>query len=141
MATEFAVSFVIQGGVLKVQNRPGLEGWARNQRNCEGTATFVRKHATRSVNQNAWYWSQIVGLISEHTGYTPDETHEVLKQLFLPKKLAVAAANGEIVNELVIGGTTTTLNKLEFADYCERIRLWAQEQLNIDIPDPTERVA
>ncbi len=95
-----------------------------------------RKRATRSDSQNKWYWGCIVEGISEHTGYTPDEVHELLKAKFIPKKLAIADGNGEIKDEFVIGGTTTRLNKLEFGEYCEAIRQWAAQDLDIVIPDP-----
>ena len=47
-------------------------------------------------------------------GHTPDEMHEVLKAKFIPKRFAVADGNGEIRDELVIGGSTAILNTVEF---------------------------
>lgn len=95
-----------------------------------------RKRATRSVDQNAWYWACVVGLVAEHTGYTPDEIHEIYKAKFIPKRLAVANGNGEIKGEFVIGGTTTSLTTVEFSEYCEAIRQWAAQELEVVIPDP-----
>jgi hypothetical protein len=40
-----------------------------------------------------------------------------------------------LVGEHVVGGTTTTLPPGEFADYCNRIRQWMLEELDIAIPD------
>ncbi len=97
--------------------------------------TVERKHATRSTNQNAWYWSQVVGLVAEHTGYTPDEIHEIYKAKFIPKELAIADGNGEVVMEVVIGGSSAKLDTAQFSDYCERIREWAAT-LGVVIPDP-----
>lgn len=98
--------------------------------------TIERKHATRSLAQSAYYWSVVVKLLSEHTGYDPDEIHDVLKAKFLPKALALTDGNGEIKDELVIGGTTTRLNKIEFGEFMERVRQWAAEDLQVFIPDP-----
>ncbi len=42
------------------------------------------------------------------------------------------------VDEFVIGGSTTRMNKLEFGEYCEAIRQWAAMELGINIPDPGE---
>ena len=137
--TPFVTTGHIVSGVLKVRNLKALKAHVHGWRNGEVIIRISRAMATRSLDQNAWYWSQIVGLIAEHTGYTPDETHEVLKQMFLPKTLAIQDGNGEVINELVIGGTTTSLNRLEFGDYCERIRLWAWESLGVDIPNPASR--
>lgn len=95
-----------------------------------------RKRATRSQDQNAWYWSCLVGMVAEHTGYTPDEIHEIYKAKFLPKHLTFADRNGEIHGEFVIGGTTTTLTTVQFSEFCEAIRQWAADTLDISIPDP-----
>jgi hypothetical protein len=98
-----------------------------------------RKHATRSGQQNRWYWSCVVGLVAEHTGYTPDEIHDIYKAKFIPKELAIADGNGEVVMEVVIGGSSAKLDTAQFSDYCERIREWAAT-LGVVIPDPNEYV-
>lgn len=55
-----------------------------------------RLRATRSIQQSRYYWGVVVELIAEHTGYTPEEIHEVLKAKFIPKHLALSDSNGEI---------------------------------------------
>lgn len=92
--------------------------------------------ATRSIQANRYYWGVVVDAIAEHTGYDPDDVHEILKARFLPKPLAVRAGNGRVVAEYVIGGTTTTLTDAEFSDYCRRIKAWALDELDVAIPDP-----
>lgn len=122
-------------GRLKL-NRRRLQDLLRTRRDCEVTVLIEKRHATRSAAANSYYWAGVVGAISEHTGYTPDEVHEILKAKFLPKRVALADGNGVVVDELVIGGTTTRLNKLEFGEYIERIRQWAAESLDLVIHDP-----
>lgn len=100
--------------------------------------TVKRLRATRSIQQNRWYWGCIIELLSEHTGYSPDEMHEVCKAMFIPKKVALQDGNGEIKEELVIGGSSRSLNTLQFGEYCEAIRRWAATELDVNIPDPTE---
>lgn len=112
--------------------REAVSGWRR----CPVTVTIERQHATRSLAANAYYWSVVIGLIADHTGYTPEETHDALKTMFLPKRLAMLGQNGDLHGELVIGGSTTTLNKVEFYEYVERVREFAREKLGIDIPAP-----
>jgi len=128
----------IEDGRLKVGLRAlqllreAVKGWRR----CPVTVTIEKQHATRSLNANAYYWGVVVAYIAEHTGHTPEETHAVLKTMFLPKRLAMLGRNGELHQELVIGGSTTTLNKVEFYEFCERIREFAREKLDVDIPAP-----
>lgn len=137
MSNPVVANGVIESGRLKVRRLTTFqEGIAGFKEGTEVRVVVEKKTATRSLNQNAWYWGCIVELISEHTGYTADEIHDVLKAKFIPKRLAVADGNGEIKGEFVIGGTTTRLNTLEFGQYCESIRQWAAEDLGVVIPDP-----
>jgi len=100
------------------------------------TLTVARPQATRSQQANAYYWAVVVQALADHTGYTPDEMHDVLKVKFLPKAVALNAANGRVVGDFVIGGSTTALLSFQFSDYIEQIRQWAFEALDCDIPPP-----
>lgn len=97
-----------------------------------------RLRASRSIQQNRYYFGVVLVLISEHTGYSADELHDVLKAKFLPKHLAFSDGNGEVKDEFVIGGSTRKLNTVEFGEYMESIRRWAAEDLDVVIPDPRE---
>jgi hypothetical protein len=134
--TAIVTTGLIKGGRLDVRNRKQFEAQLRRMKDGAIQITVERVHATRSVQQGRWYWGVIVELLSDHTGFTPDEMHEVLKAKFLPKRLAVAGDNGVIVDEFVIGGSSAKLDKLQFGEYCEAIRRWAAEELNVVIPDP-----
>jgi hypothetical protein len=98
----------------------------------------TRLQAARSQALNRYYWGVVVALIAGHTGYTVDETHDALKSLHLSKTLAMQNGNGEVVGEIVIGGSTRKLTNREFQDYCGRIRQWASEHLDCFIPEPNE---
>ena len=97
-----------------------------------------RVRATRSIQQNRWYWGCLVQLVADHTGYSPEEIHDIYKAKFIPKHVSLADGNGEVVAEFVIGGSTRKLDKGQFAEYCEAIRAWASDELNVTIPDPEE---
>jgi hypothetical protein len=133
---EVVTTGFVRGGRLEIRNRKRFAGDLGRMRDGEVLITVSRKHATRSVQANRYYWGVVVELLSEHTGYTPDEIHEVLKAKFIPKKLAVSDGNGEIKGEFVIGGTTTEMNKLEFGEFITNIRQWAADELDVVIPDP-----
>ena len=103
----------------------------------EVVEVIIRKRRSkRSDRQNAWYWSQILELLSERTGHTPDELHEYCKARFIPKRLAICDGNGVVIDDRVVGGSTTKLNREQMADFCEEIRRWAAEDLGLVIPDP-----
>jgi hypothetical protein len=100
-----------------------------------------RTGATRSLRQNAYYWSAVIGAIVERTGFSPIETHELCKAQHLSKARAAAGENGHLINGLVIGGSTVRQDTLEFCEYLERIIQWAAETIDVVIepPDPTWR--
>lgn len=134
---DFSTTGRVEGFVLKLRNRKAFDAALQKLEGKEVIVGISRARANRSLNQNAWYWGVIVELLSEHTGYTPDEMHEALKAKFIPKRLAIQDGNGVIKDDLVIGGSTTGMNKSEFGEYCESIRRWAAEDLGLDIPDPS----
>jgi hypothetical protein len=138
MAGEYVTTGHVEGGKLEIRNRAQLSQALRGMKDGEVLIRIERLRATRSQRQNAWYWGVIVQMLADHTGYTPDEMHEVLKAKFIPKRFAVADGNGEIRDELVIGGSSAALNTVEFGEYCEAIRQWAAENLSVVIPDPLD---
>lgn len=137
--TDVVASASVKGGRLFIRNRRDFDraiGQMREGAEVEIEVTIRR--ATRSLNQNAFWWGVCLELASEHTGYTPDEMHEIAKQMFIPKKLAVCDGNGEVVGEYVIGGSTRKMNTVEFGEFIERFRQWCAETLDLYIPDPNE---
>jgi hypothetical protein len=131
----FASARIVKGR-LKVRDWSRILREVARMKDGEVLIRLERAHATRSQQQNAWYWSQVVGQVAQHTGYTADEIHEIYKAKFIPKHLAITDGNGEIRGEFVLGGSTVKLDTQAFADYCERIREWAADELNVVIPDP-----
>lgn len=97
-----------------------------------------RRKATRSLRQNRYYWGCVVEAISQHTGYTPEEVHDFLKAKFIPKKLALADGNGEVKDEVVVGGSTRAMDTGAFSEFCETIKQWAAAELDVYIPDADE---
>lgn len=122
-------------GRLKV-NRVRLAKLLAGRRDCELEIVIERKHATRSLSQNAFYWSAVIGAISDYTGYTAEEVHEFCKSRFLPKRIVMADKHGEVTEEIVIGTSTTKLNKVQFGEFITAIQMWAAETLDLNIPNP-----
>jgi hypothetical protein len=82
----------------------------------------------RSLEQNNYYWFYL-GVVSDDTGYTPEEVHEWAKGKFITKEIK------EVFGDLVrIKGTTTNQSRGEFAEYLMKI---AQET-GIQLPDTSE---
>ena len=136
-ASEMAYAVAeVRRGKLYIHNRRDFdaqisalrEGWQLE-------ISVKRLRATRSQQFNKFYWSVVVHMISEHTGYTPEEVHDLLKMRFIPKRLAVCNGNGVIQDEFVLGGSTREMDTEEFGAYVEEICQWAAESLDLIIPD------
>lgn len=135
MSEALVMQAEVRGGRMDL-NRSRISEWLKEQRDGQYLVTIERQRATRSAAQNAYYHGLILKLISEHTGYTPDEVHEFCKMKFNAKTVTVADDHGVIVDEQRVGVSTTKLNKLTFGEYCEQIRIWAASELHVYIPDP-----
>lgn len=95
---------------------------------------FEWKSTIRSNPQNSYYWGVVIELISEHTGFTLDEVHEILKHKFLAKRVFIKSAQ-EYVD---ITKSTTILSTVEMEEFLSQIRRWAVIDLGISIPEPNE---
>lgn len=93
----------------------------------------------RSNQQNSYYWGVIIRELSEHTGYTSDEIHEVLKYKFI--SYPIVFHHKEIQSrdeEIYVCKSTTELDTKEMEDYLSKIRTWASAELGVWIPEPNE---
>ena len=86
----------------------------------------------RSNNQNRFYRGIVIPLIADHTGYAQDEVHEILKFAFLIQYKKVGN------KELSYVGSTADLNTVQFEEYIVKIREWAWNTLQVQIPNPNE---
>lgn len=122
----------IAEGKLILKHRETFNRYLQTLNNKEVELTIGQKRTSRSVQQNKYYWGVILLLVSQHTGFTPKECHEVFKKKFLTywklyKKHKYAFTR-----------STTTLDLGEFADYMEKIRQFVAESFKFYIPDPNE---
>lgn len=103
------------------------------------TAKNIRK---RSLPQNAYYWGVVVPMVREglyDIGYrevkTNDDAHEILKHIFLKKKV-INQANDDVIE---IAGSTADLKTIEFNTFLEEVWQWSSAYLGVCIPAPGEQ--
>ena len=100
------------------------------------SVTKVRK--PRSNDQNGWLWGCIYpmlldALLDEGWEFTSTEqVHEFFKAQMTADKV-VNKHTGEIIE---FPNSTATMDTVTFSTYCEKLREYAREYLNIEIPDP-----
>lgn len=90
----------------------------------------------RSSNQNRYFWGVVLRLLSEHTGYTTNECHELVKHLFLLEKVTLHTEHGDQVIDTP--KSTTSLTTSEMEKFLLDIRQWASYELGLSIPEPNE---
>jgi hypothetical protein len=72
----------------------------------------------------------VLKYLSETTGFSVSEMHEVLKAKFLSYERA-NRITGEVVQ---FGRSTTELNTLQYEEFLEQVRIFAINQLDCLIP-------
>ncbi len=85
----------------------------------------------RSKNENAYYW-HILGELSEETGYTENELHELFKGMFLKKYIEIKGKNYTVIR------STSDLNTAEFEEYLSKIRQLASIEWGYYVKLPNE---
>jgi ribosomal protein L39E len=90
---------------------------------------------TRSNRQNKYYWGVVLNILSEHTGFTPEEMNEYLKGLVL-----------NYTKDLPNGGyadlvrSTKDLDTKEMEEFLEKVRRFSAQELDCQIPEPNELI-
>lgn len=131
----------VDDGRLHIYNRNAFISLLKNFNGKEIKISIERKKKTRSCPQNRYYWGCIIPAIQQGLFETQgewisiDEVHEFLKQNFNYKEI-VNDKTGEVLR---LGITTTDKSTLEFEEYMDKCRQFADEYLNIIIPLPNEQ--
>jgi len=80
------------------------------------------------------YYFGAMGYLSDQTGYTKDELHEMNKQDFLSHPVNIVDKKTGEITERMVAGSTANLSTSEFAEFLERVRRgWAER--GYPIPD------
>lgn len=100
--------------------------------------TVTRQRRGRTLNQNEWLWGCVYpvlldGLLAAGWEFTSiEQVHEFFKKQMALDKV-VNYETGEIVE---IPKSTATMDTQQFSTYIEALRQYAEEFLNVTIPQP-----
>ena len=87
-------------------------------RDVEVIVRVERKH--RSLNAGRYYWGVVVAAGVEWSGYEPQEFHDAMKAIHLPRKQLVLPT-GEILETLA---TTHDMDTEQFSEFTNRVKRW-----------------
>lgn len=100
--------------------------------------TITKQRRGRTLNQNDWLWGCVYpilldGLLDAGWEFTSvEQVHEFFKKQMAQDKV-VNYSTGEIVE---IPRSTATMDTQQFSMYIESLREYAEEFLNVTIPEP-----
>lgn len=119
-------------GTLRKWAREIKDGWYRSE---------PKRTGKRSNPQNRYYWGVMVPMVKHglrNMGYddvkTNEDAHEIIKALFLKKKIS----NG--LEEIEITGSTTDLSKTDFMCLIDDVAKWCSEYLGFRLLLPNEQL-
>lgn len=120
-------------GKLEFYNKAGFRDCVQKLEGYDFELTLGKYRDKRTNSQNRFLWGVVYEVLSEHTGYMPEEIHEFCKIAFLvPKVVKVGKRKIEVPR------STTELSTDSFENYIEKIRIWAATELECTIPTPGE---
>lgn len=89
----------------------------------EGTRIVVevkRYSSKRSNAANAFYWASVVKGMSDVTGYTPEECHEILKSKCNSQTDYLFNEKTGVYEEITHSQSTTKLTPTQFGEYIDK---------------------
>lgn len=116
---------VVKDGKLTIMNRDKFDIYIAGL-NGEVDIVIKKHRARRSDPQNRYYWL-CLNVIGDCLGYTSEELHDTFKSMFLT----------DHTGAFPVVRSTTSLDKLQFGEYMEKIRVKAAE-LGIMLPIPED---
>lgn len=127
---QYLYGVVDKDGRLCMDDKAAFARSLAAMRNLPVQVLVERRAKPRSLRENNYYWGVVIALISEWCGYTPEETHDALRAMFLK-------AGG--LEQMPRIFSTTSLTTVEMEDYLRRVREWAAHQ-GVFIPLPNEQI-
>ena len=118
----------IKNGNLILNNKEQFKDQLLKFEGKEVVIKITERNNNRTKDQNSLFWKWIE-IISNETGYTKEETKELISYKFLKRE----RVDEEGYTETYLRGTST-LNKKEFNDFMNEVSFWSNSTLNITLP-------
>ena len=124
----------IEAGRLKLYRPYAVEQYTSQLEDGTEVYMIIQKQGQgRTLPQNAYYW-KLMRLLGNEIGYEHNEMHDALKYEFL-REHPDATGKTKVLPKIK---STAQLTTVEFTDYIERIKRFAAEKFQINLPDAEE---
>ncbi len=121
-------------GVLRPADPVAWRSYLSRQKGRDVWVVVTRQTKLHSDSQRAYYFGVEVDMVAAEIGESKEETHELLKEKFLPRR-RIELLNGKF---LEMPPSTKPLTSEQMAEYITAIKVWAATFLGLSIPDPNE---
>ena len=118
----------IKKGVLILNNKKRFQDELLSLEGKNVVIKITERNNNRTKDQNSLFWKW-VEIISNETGYTKEETKELIQYKFLQRE----RIDAEGYTETYLKGTST-LSKKEFNQFMNEVSYWSNSTLNITLP-------
>lgn len=139
MATEeYEALGIIAKGKLRIRERQHFERAMAEFEDGEVILHISRgtKDRLRSLRANRYYFGKVLKDIATETAHEAIDIHDAMRKKFLARIVSLVNKKSGEIEEVIVVGSTARLKPNEFADYVEKVRLWAAEFLGLTIEDP-----
>ena len=80
----------------------------------------------RSNQYNSYMWSAVIDAIADYSGNSKDAIHSFIEDKFADREWVQVGRENRLVLK-----TCSTLKRGEFDEFVKKVKLWAQEDLDI----------
>lgn len=91
--------------------------------------TVQKEQKDKSLPQTKYLFGIIYKAISETTGYTIEEVHQMMKSIFLKTHKEVAKKRYTVIRSI------SELTTVEMSEYIENCKRWGATELQLNIPE------
>ena len=132
----------VHGGQLPAAVRKAIAEAIRRMEGKSLRVTLAEAKKRRSTRQNAYMWAVPIRMITDAfrdagNVVDEDEVHEYLKAEIGKLRRKVVTQEGEVID---MPASTKHLTTSQMEDYLEKVRAWAAEVLDLQIPLPNEEL-
>lgn len=122
-------SGIINNGKVVLDEQDAYEGYLLTLEDKRIELVIKKEEIARTNQQSKYLFGVVYQLISEETGYSKEEVHELMKSIYLK--------DHKIINDkrYTVIRSTHDLNTQEMTEYIENVKRFASTELQLFIPE------
>lgn len=122
-------------GLLEFTNKRALFDFLLANSDYKGlyVVNIEKEKGKRSLGFNAYLWGVVYKLISEHTGHTAQELHDIYTRMFIPPKFIIYKGK-----EIKVPSGTSGMDTATFWNYVDRV-IAEGASMGVVIPPPENK--